>query len=188
MEEVARLAPSPSVVQLAQRGEAAAFEALYREYQPMVAGYLYRMAGDPDVAADLTQDVFINAYKAIGRTQPGLNVKAWLFTIATNAALTHHRRRRRFRWLPLGSDRPGGGEVAPVSGPEEGIGEREELAGALAALLPDQRACLLLAARDGFTYEQIGNMLHISPSAAKTRAYRARLALAEALRRNGGEC
>ena len=176
-EEVVWLTPDATVVQLAQRGEAAAFEQLYHEYQPGVAGYLYRMVGDPDLAADLAQDVFISAYKAIGRTQPGLNVKPWLFAIATNAALSHHRRRKLLAWLPLG----GRGEDAPAPGPEEGYAEREELAGALAALPPDQRACLLLSARDGFTYEQIGNMLNISPGTAKTRAYRARLAMARAL-------
>lgn len=178
MEEVMRLSGEPGTVELARRGDSVAFETIYREYQPGITGYLWRMVGDPEVAADLTQDVFINAYNAIGRTHPGLNLKSWLYTIATNTALSHHRRRRILKWLPLG----GPGRDAPVAGPEERYVEQEELGAALAALPPDGRACLLLSARDGFTFEEIGSMLRISPGAAKTRAYRARLALAKALR------
>jgi RNA polymerase sigma-70 factor (ECF subfamily) len=181
MEEVSALAPNPTIVQLAQRGETAAFEEIYREYRPLVAGYLYRMVGDPDVAADLAQDVFVQAFRSIGRTQPGLNIKPWLFKIATNAALSYHRRRRLISWLPIG----GRGEDAPVAGPEEGYASREELVDALGTLPADQRACLLLSARDGFTYEQIGHMLGISAGTARTRAYRARLALERILPDHG---
>jgi RNA polymerase sigma-70 factor (ECF subfamily) len=178
MEEVVRMRGDSLIVERARHGDAHAFEAIYREYQPQIAGYLCRMVRDPELAADLTQDVFINAYKAIGRTQPGLNLRAWLFTIATNAALSHHRRRRVVQWSPLDER----GAESPTEGPEDRYAAREELSEALHALPPEQSACLLLSARDGFTYEEIARMLGISEGAAKTRAYRARMALARALR------
>jgi len=155
------------------------FEAIYAMYQPRIAGYLARMVGDPDVAADLTQDVFLKAFRAIGPTKPGLNLKAWLFTIATNAALDHHRHRRLLLWLPL----HGANVDPPEIDPHGHFGDKEELEAVLAALPKDQLACLLLQARDGFSFEEIGAMLGISTGAAKTRAYRARWALARALRR-----
>ncbi|MBI2954963.1 MAG: RNA polymerase sigma factor [Chloroflexi bacterium] len=153
------------------------FETIYTLCQPRIAGYLCRMVGDPDVAADLTQDVFVKAYRAIGQTKPGLNVKAWLFTIATNAAFDHHRRHRLLKWLPLGvryAVRMGGD-------PQDRVPAKEELQAALAELPKDQLACLLLQARDGFSFEEIGAMLSITAGAAKTRAYRARWALARTL-------
>src|SRR3990172_10218363 len=99
------------------------FEAIYAMSQPRIAGYLARMVGDPDVAADLTQDVFLKAFRAIGQTKPGLNVKAWLFTIATNAALDHHRHRRLLRWLPL----HGANVDPPEIDPHGHFGAKEEL-------------------------------------------------------------
>ena len=165
------------IIVRAQRGDQVAFEAIYSLYQQRIAGYLFRMVHDPELAADLTQDVFLRAYRAIGQTKPGLNLKAWLFAIATNAALSHHRRRRLVQWLPLDP----ADEGTPTAGPEECVATRAELSAALATLPRDQVACFLLWAREGFTYEEIGSMLGISPGTAKTRSYRARLALARAL-------
>jgi RNA polymerase sigma-70 factor (ECF subfamily) len=178
LEEVAMAPGEAGMIERARGGDADAFETIYREYQPRIAGYLRRMVGDPDLAADLTQDVFVNAYRGISRTQPGLSLKAWLFTIATNAAFSHHRRRRLLRWLPLPDSE--GEPSAP--GQEDRFAAREELGAAMAALPRDQAACLLLHLRDGFSYEEIGGMVGISAGAARVRACRARLALARALR------
>jgi RNA polymerase sigma-70 factor, ECF subfamily len=165
------------VIERAQRGDAQAFEEIYRHYRSPIVGYLCRLVGNPEVAADLSQDVFVNAYQAIGRTQPGLNLKAWLYTIATNAAMSHHRHRRLLQWLPLGDSEP----QSLVTGHEDRFATHEQLATAMAALPRDHLACLLLQARAGFSYGEIGTMLGISTSAAKARAYRARLTLASAL-------
>ncbi|MGH2458390.1 MAG: RNA polymerase sigma factor [Chloroflexota bacterium] len=166
------------VVERAQRGDSLAFETIYHRYQQRIAGYLYRMVQDGEVASDLTQDVFLRAYRAIGQTGPGLNLKAWLFTIATNAALSHHRHKRLIQWLPLDPV----DDVGTESGLAERVADRAELSAALKTLPRDQAACFLLWARQGFTYEEIGVMLGVSPGTAKTRSYRARLALARALR------
>jgi RNA polymerase sigma-70 factor (ECF subfamily) len=173
------LAPDESsLVERARQGDRVAFGAIYDAYQARIAGYLFRLVNDPEVAADLTQDVFIRAYRAIGQTRPGLNLKAWLFAIATNAAISHHRRRRLVQWLPLTPTR----EDPTVAGPEECVPERAALVAALARLPRDHVACFLLWAREGFTYEEIGSMLGISAGTAKTRSYRTRLALARILR------
>lgn len=171
----------PTVVELAQRGDAGAFDAIYRQYRPLIAGYLCRLVGNPETAADLTQDVFVSAYQAIGRTQPGLNLKSWLFTIATNRAITHHRRWRVRQWLPLGdseSASPGDNHLNAV---EARYATREQLNAAMATLPRDHLACFLLHVRDGFSYDEIGAMLGIPASTAKVRAFRIRAALASAL-------
>lgn len=163
---------------VAQTDNVVHFHTIYSAYQPRIAGYLCRMVGDPDIAADLTQDVFVKAYRAIGRTTPDLNVKAWLFTIATNVALDYHRHHRLLKWLPLnGSDRE-----RWDTDPQDRYADREEIEAAMSEVPKDHLACLLLQARDGFSFEEIGVMLGISGGAAKTRAYRARWALARALR------
>lgn len=162
-----------------QTDNVADFQTIYLAYQPRIAGYLCRVVGDPDVAADLTQDVFVKAYRAIGRTTPDLNVKAWLFTIATNIALDYHRHHRLLKWLPLdGWDRE-----QRETDPQTSYADREELEAALSEVPKDQLACLLLQVRDGFSFEEIGGMLGITSGAARTRAYRARWMLARILRR-----
>ncbi len=177
MVNAAALHIEPIVVELAQRGDADAFDTIYRHYRPLIAGYLCRLVGDPETAADLTQDVFVSAYQAIGRTQPGLNLKSWLFTIATNRAISHHRRWRIRQWLPLGDAE----RQCSIDTPEIACANREELSAALTALPKEHVACFLLHARDGFSYEEIGSILGISAPAAKVRAFRVRTALADAL-------
>lgn len=165
-------------VERARRGDLPAFEAIYGAYRGRIAAYLARLVHDPDLAADLTQDVFVRAFRAIRETKPDLNLKAWLFAIATNTAISHHRHRRLIQWLPL--------EAAPEpcapEALEQRVADRDRLNAALATLPRDQAACFLLWAREGLTYEEIGKAAGISAGAAKTRAYRARLALARALR------
>jgi DNA-directed RNA polymerase specialized sigma24 family protein len=65
------MADEAGIESLAFTSEKMDFEAIYTMYQPRIAGYLYRMVGDPDVAADLAQVVFVKAYRAIGKTKPG---------------------------------------------------------------------------------------------------------------------
>jgi RNA polymerase sigma-70 factor (ECF subfamily) len=168
----------PDAVERAQQGDLPAFEAIYRAYRCRIAAYLDRLVRDPDLAADLTQDVFVRAFRAIRETRPGLNLKPWLFNIATNAALSYHRHRRLIQWLPL--------DLVPEPptpvGLEQRVVDRDRLGIALAALPRDQVACFLLWAREGLSYEEIGKAVGVSPGAAKTRTYRARVALAGALR------
>lgn len=177
LEEATTVLTEKEMVKRAQRGDVSAFEAIYREYQPRIAGYLRRLVGNPDLAADLTQDAFVNAYRGITRTQPGLNLRPWLFTIASNIALSHHRRQRLVQWLPLGDQE----ESTRETDPQDRCIAREDLTAALAQLPRDQAACLTLRVQHGFTYEEIGGILGISAGAARTRACRARLTLARAL-------
>lgn len=168
-------------VEPARRGDLGAFEAIYDTYRDRIAAYLFRLLRDPDLAADLTQDVFVCAFRAIGRTQPGLKIRPWLFAIATNLAISYCRHHRLLRWIPL----DGAPEPAAPDRIEQRVADRDLLGGALAALPPDQAACFLLWAREGLSYEEIGAAVGISTGAAKTRAYRARLTLARTLRDQG---
>ena len=87
-------------VERARRGDADAFEALVRRYERQIYSFTYRMLGDADDAADLTQESFVKAYRALPRARPDTNVSAWLHRIAANACLDVLRRRQRLRWLP----------------------------------------------------------------------------------------
>src|SRR5688572_3154677 len=73
-------------------GDAAAFDNLVLRYGPDIYGLLYRLTGDREEAADLTQDTFLSALKSISAFRGNSELKTWLFRIAINQS------KNRFRW------------------------------------------------------------------------------------------
>ena len=83
-----------SLIKQAQDGDVSAYNTLVLHYQNRVYNLAYRIIGEPDAAADATQEAFISAYKALRRFRGG-NFKAWLMRIVTNACYDELRRRKR---------------------------------------------------------------------------------------------
>jgi RNA polymerase sigma-70 factor, ECF subfamily len=84
-----------ALVRRSQRGEADAFGLLYDRFQPDIVRYLSHRVGDPDVAEDLAQHVFLKAWQAIPRYQDrGVPFQAWLYRMAHNQMVDHFRTRR----------------------------------------------------------------------------------------------
>ena len=82
----------------------AAFDRLFEEFSAPIYNYVLRMVGDPDRAADVTQDTFIKAYRKLDSLTDEHSTKSWLYRIATNTAIDEMRRRR---WVsPIGIDDP----------------------------------------------------------------------------------
>jgi RNA polymerase sigma-70 factor (ECF subfamily) len=149
----------------------ALFDRLFTGFQRPILNYLYRLLGDRDRAEEVAQDVFVKAYRALPRLPADANHRAWLYRIATNAAYDQLRRRKVIQWLPMG-DRER--TVAGSTSPEPGLGEREAVQQALEQLPPKYRTALILFCVQGYSTQEIGDMLGISVGAVKTRLYRAR--------------
>ena len=148
------------------------FEALFQTYFRPLSSFLYRMVGDYQLAQDLTQDCFVKLHLAMKAGQPLANVRAWLYRVATNAALDERRRRKRIAWLPLlsGGERP----EPEYQDPEDQVVLRDHLQQALAGISPNLSVCLLLHLHHGFSHDEIAAILGISSGAARTRLQRAR--------------
>lgn len=126
-EEEAVSLSTPSVVAQpeqekgAERVDVADFEAIFLRFQGPITNFIYHLIGNREQAYDLTQDVFVKAYKALlGGTvvQPGA-LSAWLYRIAANTTTDTLRRRRLISWLPLSlfnEDRGIGAGVVSESG------------------------------------------------------------------------
>src|SRR6516164_3325369 len=84
------------------RGDIQAFEALFREYQGEVYGWIIRIVHDSGVAEDLTIETFWRIYRARARFDPRRSFGAWARRIATNLALEHVSRRRPEKALDYG--------------------------------------------------------------------------------------
>jgi RNA polymerase sigma-70 factor (ECF subfamily) len=163
----------------ARSGDAAAFEALLTRYERQIYAYIYRMmGGNPDDAQDLTQETFLKAYRALGRTSDDLNVSAWLHRIASNSCLDELRRRQRIRWQPwdmMKHDRLLRGKAG--ENPERSM-IRQEAEGAVQTILNRMSArnkqALVLREYEGLSCEDIGEIMGISRSAVKSVLFRAR--------------
>ncbi len=104
-----------------QRVDVADFEAIFLRFQGPITNFIYRLIGNREQAYDLTQDVFVKAYKALLNgtvVQPGA-LSAWLYRIAANTTTDLLRRRRLISWVPLSlfnDDRGIGAGVVSESG------------------------------------------------------------------------
>jgi RNA polymerase sigma factor (sigma-70 family) len=83
-----------------RQGDPEAFEALFRQFQAEVYGWIVRIVRDPSVAEDLTVETFWRIHRARGRFDPGACFGAWARRIATNLAIDHLRQTRREVALP----------------------------------------------------------------------------------------
>ena len=150
----------------------ALFEQLFEQHQGPILSYLCRLLGSIGQAEELTQDVFLKAYQALGRLPDDANHRAWLYRIATNAAYDQLRRRKLIQWLPLmDHDASRAAEPADVEGQ---IGSSQAVQKALGHIPLKYRAPLVLYSVQGYSVAEISEILDISQGAVKTRLYRAR--------------
>jgi RNA polymerase sigma-70 factor (ECF subfamily) len=164
------------LVARARAGDSVAFERLFERYHAAILNYIHRMVGDRALAEDLTQDAFIKAYRALPSTRPDLAFKAWLYRIATNTAISHLRRRKLVKWIPILSDQ----DHATDESVERSIGHKHDVEQALAKIPQHYAAALLLRHYQGLSLAETAQALEITENAAKLRLFRARKAFAAA--------
>ncbi len=176
-----RLVPAGLTVSAGwDRDEAYRFvEDLFARHQNEIYAYLLRMLRDPELAADLTQDAFVKAYRAYDALQKPENARAWLYQIAHRVALDDLRRRRIVRFVPLV------GETRSAAPSAEHLVMDARLSGDLQRALeqiPDrQRSALLLAELHDLTGVELAAALGVSHVAARALLTRARESLRRAL-------
>ena len=174
------------LVREAQSGSRTAFDMLVLKYQRRVERLLSRSVRDPADVADLCQETFLAAYRALPAFRGESAFYTWIYRIAINAAKRHRARQRPVESL---DDDEGtfGTEAAPSDDatPEALLAGRQlarELDDAVAALAEDQRRALLLREVDGLSYDEIGDLMDCPPGTVRSRIFRAREAVAARLR------
>ena len=173
----------------AQRDERGAFEALFRKYGRQLAAFARQFVGNQARAEELVQDVFLHVFETRRRYVPRARFATWLYRIATNACLSEVRRgeyRGRIVSLePPDDDTPAPQYPDPDARSGEELVMRREAAqrinAVLAALPAQQRAALLLARVEGFSYEEVAESLGCSLSAVKSLIHRATLTVRDRL-------
>jgi len=162
-----------------QRGETEAFEMLVRRHEKAIFNLVYRMLGDYDEAAEVSQEVFLSAYRAIGQFRGDANFSTWLYRIALNHTSTRRKTliRRQQRNVAIEDTEPVR-DLQP--GPAETMEKkeiRERVQRALNSLEPDDATVILLRDLQDIPYEEVARLLEIPVGTVKSRLHRARQAL-----------
>ena len=177
----------------AAKGRETAFRELLNRYERPVFSLIYRMVRDRSLAEDLAQDAFIRAFNAIGSYNPGYKFSSWMFKIAHNLTIDHLRKRRLDTISIHGSPHAvTADEQARTSLVLESSEERpdayvenlelgSQIEAAIGKLRPEYRAVTLLRHVEGYSYQEIADILEIPLGTVKTYIHRARLELKAAL-------
>jgi RNA polymerase sigma-70 factor (ECF subfamily) len=170
-----------------QRDEAGAFAELVNQYWTRIFGRFYRCFADRQEAEDLAQEVFLRLYRSRKRYQPRARFDTWLFHITQNVTRNALRSRKRHPCIRLAMTSPvDDGSAAPSfladgsQAPSRPM-ERQELARIVRAAVSDlagrQRTAVELHQFQDRTYAEVAAEMSMTPKAAKSLLYRARIQL-----------
>ncbi|MGR4863543.1 RNA polymerase sigma factor [Caulobacter sp. LARHSG274] len=174
--------------QLARRaanGEDQAFTLLMRRHQAGLFTFARRHVGDADAAADIVQETFVSAWKALKRFDAARSFPVWLRAIALNKCRDRGRRRavRRLVFGDRDLESPEAQRQAdPAPGGEQALlssRRRAALEAAIARLPASLKEPLILTWLEDFSQQQAADLLGVSVKAVETRVYRARRKLGE---------
>ena len=189
-------APDPDavLVERVKRGDVRAFEMLVVKYQRRIERLIGRMVRDVDLVADIAQETFIRAYRALPQFRAESAFYTWLYRIAVNTAkkaLVDMKRDPIIVNSALGAgedeDETYRGGMEPTDGetPEALLASKEIAAtvnAAIAALSEDLRQAITLREIEGLSYEEISDVMNCPIGTVRSRIFRAREAIAERLR------
>ncbi len=179
------------LIAASQRGDAWAFNGLVSLYERQVYNLAYRTLGDPEAAADATQEAFLSAYRHINQYRGG-SFRGWLLRITTNCCYDEFRQRQRIP-QSISLDQAKEEDAAPDPPDQDPTPEEAALQGdlqrhlqaGLATLPYEQRVVVVLSDVQGMSYEEIAEVTGTSLGTVKSRLSRGRAHLRDFLVASG---
>ncbi|MDH3282992.1 MAG: RNA polymerase sigma factor RpoE [Gammaproteobacteria bacterium] len=170
------------IVERVQEGDKAAFDLLVRKYQFKIANLISRYVYDQSEIEDITQEVFIKAYRAISGFRGDSAFYTWLYRIAINTAKNYLVAQSR---RPPGTDveaqdaeqTESGRNLRDIGTPESNLMSREladRVAKAVQELPEDLRIAITLRELEGLSYEEIATVMECPIGTVRSRIFRAR--------------
>ena len=177
------------VIQAVLDGDTARFEELVHAYEKGIYNLCLRMLGDEQDALDASQDAFFKAYRALSGFRGESRFSSWLYRLASNVCLDMLRRRPAASDVPLSEEDEFDRlfrDTRPTPQQELERKElRETVAVALSQMTPESRQVIVLRDVNGLSYDEIGTITGLEAGTVKSRIYRARKKLADALLESG---
>ena len=177
-----------------------AFNELVKAYEKRVFGLVFRMLGSRAEAEDLTQEVFVQVFKAIGTFRGESKLSTWIYRIAVNLCKNRAKYLRvrhtgeqdqledHAERMPLSQAR--NANVAQVARPDEAMAGRqveEIVRQAISEVDENFRECLILCDVEELSYEEIAEITSLPVGTVKSRIFRARAQLRELVEKKLGE-
>jgi RNA polymerase sigma-70 factor (ECF subfamily) len=176
-------ADDTSLVELSQAQDKEAFNELIRRYQKKVFNIAYRLLGDFDESADLTQEVFIKAYLSIHRFHKKSAFYTWLYSITTNLCRNKLKSQKRYKRISLDAqnDLPKANNYHTPDAELERKQLQQIVQEAIESLPPNYRILIVLRDIQGLSYKEISQILKYSQNKVKSRLHSARMILKDKL-------
>jgi RNA polymerase sigma-70 factor (ECF subfamily) len=173
-------------LQKARSCDRQALSAIYDDFHQPIYSYIYRRVGDVELARDLTADVFRRFLQAIhSKRGPNENLRAWLYRVAHNIIVDHHRRQQYRQHLPLEENIVRAGDD-PVQAAELNL-QAEKVRAALLRLTPDQQQVVALKFLEGMSNDEVAEITGKPVGAVKSLQHRALASLQRQLVQAGEE-
>lgn len=182
------------LIERVKRGDTKAFEMLVLKYQRRVERLIARMVRDPDVVADIAQETFIRAYRALPQFRGESAFYTWLYRVAVNTAKKALVDMKRDP-IVTEAARANGNEddetsllenvLSDDATPEALLASKQLAAtvnAAVDALSEDLRQAITLREIDGLSYEEIADLMNTPIGTVRSRIFRAREAISQRLR------
>jgi len=184
--------PSEELLQATARGDEAAFEVLVRRHELPLVNFFFPLVWDRHLAEDLAQEVFVRLFTSAANYQPTARFTSYLYRIARNCWIDHHRRNKSRR---LERSLEAQGDISDdslrdvlsvlVEQPEQSARKEEFVKGLVAAVdsLPgDHKVVFILSQVEGLRYKEIGEVLNIPEGTVKSRIHAALRKIREILK------
>ncbi len=182
------------LVKSSVKGDREAFNALVEKYYKKIYNLAYRFVGDTEEANDLAQEIFTAAFQNLKKFRGDAKFSTWLFQIATN------RGKNRFKYLKRrgyfanrgqadsDEDRESGQRAIPdfSTNPETLLAGKQIqkiVQDAINELDPDHKEIVILRDIEGFSYDEIAQILNLPEGTTKSRLHRARMVVKEKLKK-----
>lgn len=172
------IAVLPDIISRCKKGDHQAWKMIIDTYSKPVYNIALNFFSDKDIAADITQDVFVKLFQNIDKYKDEKNFSAWLFAISRNYCIDYWRKNKRY----LQRDVLDENIAAGIPTPEEDLikeTEVERLRHKISLLDPDLRIYLIMRDILNFSYQQIADQHGVPEGTVKSRINRARIRLTE---------
>jgi RNA polymerase sigma-70 factor (ECF subfamily) len=182
MREPVEQPTEAELVALAQRGDHAAFESLYRTHAGRVHALCLRMTGNAALAEDCVQEAFVQAWRKLSSFQGASAFGTWLYRIAVNEVLGMQRRdRRRVTHLQVVGEEERTEELKYSHALGVEAGEEMDVEQAVHALPEGARNVFVMVGLHGYSHEEAASALGVAVGTCKAQLHRARQLLAKRL-------
>jgi len=172
------VSPEPELIARVVAGDRLAARELYDAHAPRVFRLAFRLTGESELARELTQETFIRAFAQLGRFRGESALSTWLHRVTVSVVSNAMRKVKRFRARETDLD-----EATPMAAetPRADPDLRDKLHRAIDELPEIYRVTLVMHDVEGYTHEEIANVLGVAEGTCKSRLSVARAQLREKL-------